>query len=78
LIAETIHSVLSQTYRHFEIIVVDDGSTDNPKDIIEKNFVNESNICYFLIVNSERGAARNYGLKQAKGDFAVFSIQMIG
>jgi GalNAc5-diNAcBac-PP-undecaprenol beta-1,3-glucosyltransferase len=72
LIAETIQSTLSQTYRHFEVIVVDDGSTDNPRDIIEKNFVNESNIYYFRIVNSERGAARNYGLKQAKGDFAVF------
>ena len=72
LIAETIHSILSQTYRHFEIIVVDDGSTDNPRHIIEKHFVNESNIFYFRIVNSERGVARNYGLKQAKGDFAVF------
>ena len=72
LIAETINSVLSQTYPQFEIIIVDDGSTDSPHEIIAKNFMNEGRIRYFSILNSERGAARNYGLKQAKGDFAVF------
>ena len=72
LITETIHSVLSQTYPQFEIIIIDDGSTDNPRDVIAKNFLNESRIRYFHITNSERGAARNYGLKQASGDFAVF------
>jgi glycosyltransferase involved in cell wall biosynthesis len=72
LISETISSVLSQTYTAFEIIVVDDGSTDDLKKIIETNFGDKEKIRYFYIPNGERGAARNFGLKQAAGDFAVF------
>lgn len=72
LITETIDTVLSQSYPHFELIVVDDGSTDNTQEIIKKKYENDSRIRYFFKENEERGAARNFGLKQAKGDYAVF------
>ena len=72
IITETIESVLHQTYPDFEILLVDDGSTDNTEQMIKNQYANNEKIKYFLKQNEERGAARNYGLKQAKGEFAVF------
>jgi glycosyltransferase involved in cell wall biosynthesis len=72
LISETINTVLLQTYKNFELIIVDDGSTDNTEKIIEEKFSSEKRIKYFYKKNEERGAARNFGLKNAKGDYAVF------
>jgi glycosyltransferase involved in cell wall biosynthesis len=72
LLGETIDTVLAQSYRHFEIILVDDGSTENIKEILRQKYSNELRLKYFRKQNEERGAARNYGLKQAIGDFAVF------
>ena len=72
LLAETIDTVLAQTYPQFEIIIVDDGSTENIKKVIDDNYSNEPRVKYFHKQNEERGAARNFGLKQARGDYAVF------
>jgi glycosyltransferase involved in cell wall biosynthesis len=72
LIIGTVDSVLSQTYPHFEVIIVDDGSTDKTGETILEKYNKEGKVKYFLKKNEERGAARNYGLKQAKGDYAVF------
>lgn len=72
LLGETIDTVLAQSYPHFEIIIVDDGSTENIKEIIDNNYSRESRVRFFRKQNEERGAARNYGLQQANGDFAVF------
>ena len=72
LITETIDSVLRQTHSHFELILVDDGSTDNTKQVIDDGYRDIARIKYFYKQNEERGAARNFGLKQAKGDYAVF------
>jgi GalNAc5-diNAcBac-PP-undecaprenol beta-1,3-glucosyltransferase len=71
-IEETINSALQQSYSQFEIIVVDDGSTDNTRKIIGDKYGADNRVKYFYKQNEERGAARNFGLKQAKGDFAVF------
>ena len=68
-IAETIESVLSQTYTNLEIIVIDDGSTDNTKEVVSKYV---PRIQYVWKENSERGASRNYGLQLAKGEFISF------
>ena len=64
--------MLAQSYSHFEIIIVDDGSTENIKEVLDQKYSNESKIKYFRKENEERGVARNYGIKQAEGDFAVF------
>ena len=72
LVAETIDTVLAQTYPQFEIIIVDDGSTDNTREIIESKYCSDSRVRFFQKKNEERGAARNYGMKQAKGDYAIF------
>lgn len=72
LLAETISTILSQTHNSFEIIVVDDGSKEDIKKELLDNFPRENRIRYFYKENGERGAARNFGLKNAAGDFAVF------
>jgi glycosyltransferase involved in cell wall biosynthesis len=69
-IAKTINSVLSQSYRNFEIIIVDDGSTDNTIDVL-RPFLSDR-ISYEKIPNGERAAARNVGMNKAKGDYITF------
>src|SRR5512138_3313501 len=72
LLTETIKTVLSQTYRNFEAVIVDDGSKEDIGKIIDDNFGNGDRVKYYYKQNEERGAARNFGLRQAKGDYAVF------
>lgn len=70
-IKTTINSVLEQTYFNFELIVVDDGSTDGTQEIIE-NYLADIRIQYFKVNNRERGAARNFGTLKSKGDYITF------
>ena len=72
LLTETIDTALMQSHPDFEIIIVDDGSTENIKKVLDEKYRDESKIKYFRKQNEERGAARNYGLKHANGDYAVF------
>ena len=67
LISPTISSILSQTYPHFELIIVDDGSTDNTEEVV-RQFVSDR-VFYYKKDNAERAAARNYGTHKAKGDY---------
>lgn len=68
-IAETIGSVLQQTYENIEIIVVDDGSTDNTPEVVSRFL---PRVQYVWQENSERGVSRNHGLRLAKGEFVAF------
>ena len=65
-------SVISQTYNDWELIIVDDGSTDDTKDIIDKFIVIDNRVKYLYQNNKERSAARNNGIKEAKGDWICF------
>lgn len=71
LIIETIHSVLCQTYKDFEIIVVDDGSIDNTQKVIKD--IGDSRVKY--IFENHRGvpaATRNTGIRNAQGQYIAF------
>lgn len=70
LINKAINSVLSQTYTNWELIVVDDGSTDNTKEVVS-NYKDER-IKYIYQENAERSAARNNGINHAQGDWICF------
>lgn len=71
LIRETINSVLNQTYQNFEILIIDDGSTDNTKTVVQS--FKDSRIKYILQKHCGLPAkARNKGLNVAKGEFIAF------
>lgn len=67
LITATINSILLQSYTNYEVIIIDDGSTDNTEAVL-KPFLKE-NVQYYKKENAERAAARNYGTTKAKGDY---------
>ena len=71
-----LSSVMSQTYREFEIIVVDDGSTDSTQDnlqsLISAHGSNGNQIHYEFQPNRGQGAARNRGAEKARGEWVAF------
>jgi len=69
IIKEAIDSVLAQDYRNFQLIVVDDGSTDNTMDILDSY---QEDIHVVRQKNRGVSAARNQGLEQASGSFIAF------
>ena len=71
-IEETIISVQNQTYPHWELLVVNDGSTDATEEKIEKMVLTDSRIHLFNQANGGSSRARNTGLENAKGDYIAF------
>lgn len=67
MIIQTLETAFNQTYPHFEVILIDDGSNDNTEEIIKT--VHHKNFTYFKKQNEERAVARNTGFKLAKGDY---------
>lgn len=67
---KAIESVLFQTYTDWELIIVDDGGTDNTREVVSK--YSDSRIIYIYQQNAERSAARNNGIAHAKGDYVCF------
>lgn len=70
-IVRTLRTVMSQTYDDFEVIIVDDGSTDNGVEVIKQNF-SSSKIHIIKQKNAGVSAARNKGVKEAKGEWIAF------
>lgn len=71
-ISYTLDSVLQQTHSNWECIVVDDGSTDNTKDVVYSYINRNKRFKYVYQTNKGPSAARNTGIKEAKGDFVQF------
>ena len=69
LIPATLQSVFQQTFTDYEIIIINDGSTDNTQDVL-KPFL--SRITYVNQNNQGPGAARNTGIDIAKGEYITF------
>ena len=72
-ISETIESVLAQSYQNWEMIIVDDHSSDNSIRII-KNYIKKGTPIKLITLNKNRGVAhaRNVGLANAKGEYITF------
>jgi FkbM family methyltransferase len=64
-----IGSILAQTYRNFELLIVDDGSTDNTRQIVES--FSDSRIRYLYKVHKNRWAGTNYAIAHAKGKYIL-------
>lgn len=71
LIMDSIDSVLNQTFQDFEILIIDDVSTDNTEQLI-KDLNNEKIRYYKLDKNGGQCIARNYGIKKARGKYIAF------
>jgi glycosyltransferase involved in cell wall biosynthesis len=69
---ETIESVLSQTWSFFEIILVDDGSTDNTFNIVSELMRRDERVKYIYKQNGGVSSARNEGFKNALGEYIAF------
>jgi glycosyltransferase involved in cell wall biosynthesis len=65
----TIDSVLSQTYSTFELVIVDDGSTDETRALVTGMAAHDDRIRYLYQPNAGVSAARNCGLRAARGDY---------
>src|SRR5687768_7054641 len=69
-IRELLESLTRQSYRNFEVLVIEDGSTQTCEHLI-KQFADKLEIRYYYKDNSGQGFSRNYGFKLAKGDYFV-------
>ncbi len=69
-IAHTLQSVFAQTFQNFEIVIVDDGSTDNSVEEVEK--FDDSRIRLIHQTNAGVSAARNRGIEEARGELIAF------
>ena len=71
-IEKTLDSILSQTYKNLEIILVNDGSTDNTKEIIEEYSKKDNRITVINTPNMNVSCARNTGLQYSSGEYVSF------
>src|SRR5437870_8944267 len=74
LLRETIGSVTRQTYAHWELIIVDDRSSDGTAEMVRELARDDARIRFLALEHSKTGApaARNQGLREASGELVVF------
>lgn len=68
---ELLESLAKQTYKNFELVVVEDGSTISSKNLCDA-YIDKINIAYYYKNNAGPSIARNYGLARAKGNYFLF------
>lgn len=71
-LTDCLNSVLTQTYRKYEIILVDDGSTDGSLNVCYSFQSQDPRIKVFSKTNGGLSSARNYGINKSKGDYVIF------
>jgi glycosyltransferase involved in cell wall biosynthesis len=70
-LGQALESVLGQTYPHLEVHVIDDGSTDNPREAIAPLLLDQR-VIFHSIPQSGQGKAKNVGIRAARGQFIAF------
>jgi glycosyltransferase involved in cell wall biosynthesis len=70
-VRESINSVLSQTYKNFELIIVDDGSEDGTREIVSE-YVLDERVKYFYQDNAGQPKAKNRGISESRGEVIAF------
>ena len=70
-LSRAIDSVLAQTHDNLEIVVVDDGSRDETRDVIQERYGHEKRVKYFYQKNTGVSGARNHGMAESQGDFVA-------
>jgi len=71
-ISETILSIIDQTWKNIEIIIIDDGSVDNTKTIIQEFLVNDARIKYYYQENGGCSSAKDKGTLLSQGDYIQY------
>lgn len=71
-ITDCINSVLNQTYKNIEVIIINDGSTDQSLSLCQEFAIKDSRVNLINIKNSGVSAARNIGIENSTGDFITF------
>lgn len=69
LIAKSVESVLNQTHQNLELIIVDDGSTDNTEAVVKEVINADARVRYIKITSSKSFIARNTGFLAARGEY---------
>ena len=69
-IDELLSTLTRQTYTQFEVLIIEDGSKEDARDIVER-YSNKLDIRYFYKENEGQGFSRNYGFERAKGDYFI-------
>ena len=70
-LTETVHNVIASSYKSIEIIIVDDGSEDNTREIAERLCAELSNVTYYHQKNSGPSVARNLGISKSSGKYIL-------
>jgi glycosyltransferase involved in cell wall biosynthesis len=69
-INELLYTLTQQTYTRFEVLVIEDGSVKDAREIVE-GYADQLDVKYFVKPNSGQGFSRNFGFERAKGDYFI-------
>lgn len=72
ILPETVESIQKQSYTNWEVVIVDDGSTDNTASVVQSIQLADNRIRYVFQENAERSVARNNGATHSKGKYLLF------
>lgn len=75
---QCMDSLVGQTLKDIEILCINDGSTDHSLDVLESYAAKDQRIRVISQQNAGQGAARNRGIREAKGAYVGFVVRMIG